>query len=408
MGNAAKRFGGAAVAAMLLTGCETAGPGAAGTVASSRPTASAPAVASTLVETRQAELPVPAGMRVHLVEFATAARGFALLVSDTPVEAVVNPEHGEYRVALFATTDGGRNWSPLRHPRPVGRESNMYVGAGDTVMLSAWPNDWYISGDGGRTFRHTRLSTPGDVPPEYLEAFEYSPGPYRLRCATDGCLVVERRSDGRTVAVPAQPEPGTQDLTMLRVDRQGRIWVVGLDAKRTPVAAMSPDGGRTWQTRNPPVQGTGTTYAMARFMASADGADLWLVGSTEPHGTTGARFGRSAALRKEIGLPDLWRLDGDAWVSQGRAASRPDAKLAGGKPSSVAPVGGGRALVAGGSYTWLVDDEWTPVELPTTPGYLGVLRDGTIHFGGDSQTRYLGTWDGSAFRWIRVVLTVRG
>jgi hypothetical protein len=404
MGDGAKRFGAAAVAVALLGGCATAGPD--GTGPSTPPaTGTTAVVASTLTETRQVALAAPAGMRVHLVEFTTAAKGFALLVSDAPAKAVTNPEQGEYRVALFATSDGGRTWSQLSHPRPVSREPNMYVGVADTVMLSAWPNDWYISADGGRTFRHDRRGTLGDVPPEYLEAYEYPQGPYRLQCANDGCLVVERQPDGRTVTVPTQPRPGTADITALRLDRQGRIWVLGLDAKRSPVAAMSPDGGRTWQTHNPPAQAADATYVMARFVTSADGADLWLVGSRDAHGTGTARFGRSTALRKEVGLPDLWRLDGDGWVSVGTAASRPDPKPS---PSSVAPLGGGLVLVASGRDTWLVGDGWTPVELPTAPGYLGLLRDGTIHFGVDAHTRYLGTWDGSALRWVRVVLTLKG
>jgi hypothetical protein len=394
---------GAFAVAALLGACATGGS-EGGTAATARPAVSSAPALSTVTEVRKTSLSVPAGMAVHLVEFATATTGYALLLSDAPVTTAANLEEAEYRAALFATTDGGRSWVERSHPHQVGRDQNMFVGDGDTVLLSVWPNDWYVSADAGRTFRLDRRTTLGDAPPEYVETFADPRSPYRLQCGTSGCLVVARRADGRTAAVAAQPRLPTGDVNDLRVDRDGRIWVVGLERDRSPAVAMSADGGRTWNRRTLPAQPGPSRYDMVRFLASHDGADVWLMGSRLAGQVIGGA-GRSLRLRKEEGLPDMWRLVGDAWVSKGLGTSRPpdSTQLTG--PSVVA-LGGGVVLVAGGRTPWLVNDEWIPVALPLPFGFVSGLRDGSVHAMVDQGTRFLGTWDGRAFTWVQVTLTV--
>jgi photosystem II stability/assembly factor-like uncharacterized protein len=396
---------GAFAVAALLGACATGGS-EGGTAASPRPAVSSSPALSTVTEIRRASLSVPAGMAVHLVEFASATTGYALLLSDSPVTTAVGLDKAEYRAALFATTDGGRTWVERSHPHPVGRDQNMFVGGGDTVLLSVWPNDWYVSADAGRTFRLDRRTTPGDAPPEYVEAFADPQSPYRLECGTGGCLVVARRADGRTAAVAAQPRLGTGEVNDLRVDGDGRVWVLGLDRNRSPAVAMSPDGGRTWHRRTPPAQPGASGYDIMRFVASHDGAELWLMGSRPPGQVIGGA-GRSLRLRKESGLPDMWRLDGDAWVSKGLGTSRPpnSTQLTG---TSVVALGGGVVLVAGGRTPWLVNDEWSPVALPLPVAFVGGLQDGSVHAMVDPGTWFLGTWDGRVFNWVQVTLTVGG
>jgi len=357
------------------------------------------------VETRQTALTVPDALTVRIVDFATADNGYALLVGAAPVKAATRPANAEYRAALFATTDGGRTWSQLRHPRPVSRDPNMFVGAGDRVVVSAFPSDWYISADGGKTFSYTKMDTPADLPLEYLEASADPRGPYRVICDQGPCKVYERPGK-RTVAVPAQPK--FEQISDVRVDRAGRIWVAGTDRNQAG-AAMSPDGGRTWRRADPPAQDKAARYMMMRFAASHDGADLWLVGYREPGAATGACFDRSARQRKEMGLPDLWRLDAGGWVSRGTGTSRPAPNRNQPEVSSVVAVGGGRMLVLYAYGLWLVDGGWTRVtDLPRTPAHINGLRDGTIHAMVDQDTRYLGRWDGRAFTWVRVTLTTDG
>jgi hypothetical protein len=169
---------------------------------------------------------------------------------------------------------------------------------------------------------------------------------------------------------------------------------------------MSADGGRTWHRRTPPGQPGASGYDIVRFVASHDGADLWLMG-LRPTGQVIGGAGRSLRLRKLQGLPDMWRLVADAWVSKGLATSRPpdSTQIQG---TTVVALSGGVVLVAGGRRPWLVDDEWTPVALPLPVGSVSGLRDGSVQaIVVDPGTRFLGTWDGKIFDWVQVTLTVR-
>ena len=386
------------VAGGLVTARRSAGgPGAAPLPRTTQPGASAAAAAeaptSTLVETLRRKLDVPKGMVPQIIEFGDAVHGYAQFISDEPISRPTeDPATWAYRALIFATRDGGRTWTTLVNPAPPGDSPQLVAVDANTLIISSTSTTGsWVSADGGRTFRRD----PSLTPPEMAGMMRGFPvGAY------DGKVVVDYfQPTMRPVA--NQPElPG------------GGVWaavqgagtrLVAASAERagdTAYTAISEDGGRTWRRLDAPHQDLAGPLDELRLVASRDRADIWLLGyATVPAGGVGS----TVRVRKNVGLPVIWRLDGDRWVSKG-TVGRPAPKPM--DTYSLAPIGGGLIAVAGPHGLALVDDAWTMASIFPRVEWVSTLPDGTVvasaAFG--NATVYLGQRSGREVRWTQVTL----
>ncbi|WP_422734494.1 WD40/YVTN/BNR-like repeat-containing protein [Micromonospora sp. WMMD558] len=293
-----------------------------------------PPTAVAVAETRRVQVAVPEGYDRPYVEFVDASHGYALFAS-----CGERPPGRDCPALLYATTDGGRSWRKLRHPRPVADNQQVYVATGVLALLSE-PYGWWASTDGGRTFRHTR----GEA------------GPVEWRAAQGRFQIVEAeggvgRWDGAGLdRLPVQP--GVRGLNTVGESR-GLLAAAGA-AGGLPYAAVSTDGGRSWRATPVPAPATGDVN-ITRVEVAPDG-ELWLIGERPDR----------------RGFPALWRWAG-SWQPV-RAEGHPErvappALLGGGRAAVVSSRGAG--VVAGGRYT---DVPW-----PVSPEhYLRILDDGTL------------------------------
>jgi hypothetical protein len=137
-----------------------------------------------------------------------------------------------------------------------------------------------------------------------------------------------------------------------------------------------------------------------RLSATPDGSEVWLVGS--PRLTAGGIGQRAPLRRKEMGVPVLWRWDGQAWLAQGTVGAPASAQ----HPYSVAPIGGGLVAAVGPDGLSLVDGAWHRSELVPVPEWVTTLADGTIFAMTSGGVYYLGTRAGRTVSWAQVTVNL--
>jgi hypothetical protein len=262
----------------------------------------------------------------------------------------------------------------------------MYVIDAQTVVLSSTPDDYWVTVDGGRTYRHDGKT----YPKEWDSAIARR---YPVR-ADGGQVVVV--SGATLVPTPAQPDLPGDVLAAVRAG--GRLVAASLsDTRDTAYTATSDDGGRTWQQRAVNAHSGAGRFENLGLDVSPDGADVWLL--AYPQLAAGS-VGR--AVRKEVGLPALWRFDGGRWIAKG-TVGRPKPEPMG--AYSVALIGGGLAAVAGAHGFALVDDAWTMVTFFPRVEWVSTLDDGTVVASAPTNaTVYLGARSGRDVRWTQISL----
>jgi hypothetical protein len=351
----------------LVAGCEV------GSIRRSPPPRSPPRPAAAMparpgiAEERQVRVRIPLDFTVQSLTFVDSTRGYALYTRcDDGPAAEPNCE-----ASLIATVDGGRSWLVRRHPHPFATNQQMVVGGNGAVMLLAEPYGWYLSRDGGLTFRHT-----GDAehPPDDYYTL---PGRFQLWYSSTEPVRVVEYVGGRSRGVPAQPPLPV--VTDTKYDESGRLWAAGVAAGR-PVVALSRDAGRTWQRQQVP--GSGDPVERVSLQISAGASDVWLT-----------------AQSAQDAFPQLWLYDGERW--QDRSVANHPAYI-----SSVAALGsgalamtlpGGAGLVQGEAY-WGTD--W-----PLDGGALRVLSDETLLASkGPYGEVFLGLGHGIFRQWVHVLV----
>ena len=370
----------AAVVAASLSACD-AGP-SPGPAAGARPAAPN----SLVTERVSAKIPAPDGYRLQTVEFADTRHGYAALWTDDPVSGGSDPDPNRWRYAsaIFATTDGGANWTRLKDPRPPSASPQMYTVDARTVVLLSEPDGWYVTTDGGASFRFS----PGEQQPPELDRLNQV-GPAGMRC-DDGCHLTVRGS---------RVDPGLAgDLSAVQ-HAAGAVWAATVD-HGVPRTAVSDDGGVTWRSVDVPAHPGGGAVFRLGLPVSPDGTEVWLVGTPVPAG--GGVGQRAPRRRKEGGVPMLWRFDGQAWQVQGLVGAPAATPF----PYSVAAIGAGLVAAVGPDGLSYVDEAWHDADLMPRPEYVTVLGDGTIFAPGpSSRVYYFGRRDGRDVSWTRLDLS---
>src|SRR5712691_2417146 len=176
--------------------------------------------------------------------------GRVLAVSGVPGE----PEHfyfGSVHGGVWETRDAGRTWKPIFDGQPIGTigalavapkdPKRIYVGSGEADMRSdiAQGNGLYVSGDGGRTWRHAGLTDTQQI----------------------GRIVVDPQDSGRVyVAALGHPYGPNPERGVFRSTDGGRSWQKVLfkndDTGAIDLAVKPGDPdvvyAALWQTRRPP------------------------------------------------------------------------------------------------------------------------------------------------------------
>ncbi|SBT53647.1 beta propeller repeat protein [Micromonospora narathiwatensis] len=321
-------------------------------------TASARPPVADVHEARLVRVAVPDRYDPPFIEFVDAEQAYALFATCDG-----RPPGRDCPALLFATQDGGRSWKPLRHPRSVAEDQQLYAPKG-LLVLAAEPFGWYASTDDGVTFTHY----PGVARPPVLVGADG-----RFQLTQDSGRVA--RWDGRRLRpLPAQPDLPTVNT----VREAGDLLVAAGATDGRPYAALSTDQGRTWQRS--PVPAPDGEVGVLRVMP-APGGEVWLIGE-RPDRT---------------GFPALWQYRGN-WELV-RAAGHPD------EMRSAAPVGDGRVAVTGPDGVGVVvDGRYERVNWPVGPEhYLYLLDDGTLVARAPDEI-VLAVGPVGARRWIRVAL----
>ncbi|MEE6258308.1 hypothetical protein [Plantactinospora sonchi] len=316
------------------------------------------------VPERAVRLALPASARLQQVEFVDAERGYALFVvggTDIPAAPVSSG-------LLFGTTDGGRSWQPVHHPRLDGHPQ-LHAGHG-LLVLVVEGTVWYVSADQGRTFR--RLE--GERPPD---AYHQLDGRFQLCCDGDARPKVVEWAGDRFRPLPAQPSLSRPELLGYG---GGRLVVARLSAGRAYVS-VSDDDGRSWL---PPVPLGDGTWSGLRAAVAPDG-DAWLIGYADDRTL----------------FPTLWRRDGPGggW-SLTRPVDPPE------RFTSAVPLGGGLLAVTGPDGAGLVGrGSYLALGWPVGGAHLRMLPDGTL-FAADPSTgqAWLGPGHGTERRWVTLRL----
>jgi hypothetical protein len=369
---------------VVLTGCSlvgdirrpppdpTAAPGSVATPAlggRSRPAGA---------QTRIVQVPVPAGYDRQKVDFADRQHGAALFTqcrSDDPAAP-----QASCTARLFVTADGGMSWRERKHPRPVARNQQLYVGADRSLVLLAEPHAWYVSTLEGGAFSRVPYSATGAP-----AAYHTLRGPVQVCCDGSAPPKVLRYRNGRAKEVPtAPPLPGDVRTALQRGPDQ--LWAASLDGGR-PAAAVSTDAGRTWRKTSVPGDVSGLRWIdlqMSVYVSGNLGAptrydDLWLVGAHEDR----TRF------------PAVWRCRPVCWSLVPAVGQPADAIAA-------APAGDGLLAVTTVSGTGLLGDRWTPTDWPV--GWIRQLTDGTLQVDGKDGSIWLGVGKGADRLWAELVL----
>ena len=232
---------------IALAGCQPppAGPTAPAPSPSSGKAVPASLVpASVVVDERIADI-IPPGFGIFAIEFSDLNHGYVVLSSTNPVNLATtkDPEEFQYTYAVFATTDGGRTWTRLTDPRRPGRLSGLWVLDARTIALEVTDEGWYVSRDGGATFRF--VTGPQDPPEIEVYDSRYIARPhaeceYTCRIVANGTLL----------------RPGLPGRSTAATEADGVIWAASLDGVGAHTA-LSRDQGRTWQRRDVPTHPMG-------------------------------------------------------------------------------------------------------------------------------------------------------
>lgn len=376
-----------------LSGCRAfGGAPAGGAPAGGAPAGGGETPMSTIAQTLRTTVDVPDGMALQILEFGDLNHGYAQFVSREPIaRPSSDPGTWAYRAVLFATRDGGRTWMALANPAPPGSSPQLFAVSATTVIVSSTTEDSWVSVDGGRTFRHD----PHPSPPEW--ALVMSRFPVEV---ADGRVVMDY---GQPTQHPVTTQPELPGELMTAVQAAGtRLVAAALDpASGTAYTSISDDSGRTWRRRDVPDPDGAGRLERVRLVTSPDRADVWLLGyQPAPAGSVG----RAAHARKDLGLPAMWRLDDDRWISKG-TVGRPAAEPL--DTYSVAAVGGGLLAVAWPHGFALVDDAWTMATFFPRVEWVGTLIDGAVVASAPSNgTVYLGTRTGREIRWVQVTVDI--
>ncbi|MFI0791888.1 hypothetical protein ACH4OY_04175 [Micromonospora rubida] len=326
------------------------------TAPSPDPATTAPAASPTASDVEIRHVRVAVGRRYDppYVEFVTAERGYAQFSGCSGQRCPA---------LLYSTTDGGRTWQRLRHPHPVSENPQLSVTPG-ALAISVGSHDWYTSTDGGLTFAHA----VGERAPA---AWQAAQGRFQLDEATGRAVRWQGR---RMTPLPAQPPvPVLHGL----VETRGLLVAAGVGGGR-PYAAVSPDGGRSWQrTAVPAPDGE---VGMLRPVAGPDG-EARLIGWPSDR----TRF------------PALWRYLG-RWLPV-PAEGYPARAL------SAVPLTTGRFAVSGPAGVGVVaDGRYDRLDWPLGPEHhLTLLDDGTV-LGRASDEVLLASGPVGSRQWVRVVL----
>ncbi|HEX5543213.1 MAG TPA: hypothetical protein VFX60_16920 [Micromonospora sp.] len=323
-------------------------------------------------EVRRVKVSVPVDYLLQHVEFVDADHGYVLFVCGH-ARAEADPNCA---AMLLATSDGGRSWRELRHPKPGG-DRHWLRANGSFVALSSG-DEQYVSVDRGRTF--VRHAASAALPEMVAERFGV--------CCESPLKVAER--DGAAFReLPNQPPIRGLTDVRYRVEtvrtsegktkERGTLWAAGLFEGR-PQVAVSLDGGKTWRQSKVSAEYRG--LSRVRFGLAPDG-DVWLFGYNTDNG---------------MSLPKLWRVQGPDLVPVN----------AGNHPSEifdVAAIGGGMLAVSGPHGGGVI-----------TPGHyndlgwplhhqVNVLDDGTLlSVNGNDDNIWLGQGWGAERKWIKLVL----
>jgi CDGSH-type Zn-finger protein len=326
-----------------------------------------PSTRSTIVEVRQARVPVPRSFHLQTLTFVDSARGYALFTrcgesSGKPI----------CEASLAATMDGGRSWSPRRLPRSMAADHQIVVSDNGAVMLLADPYGWYRSRDGGLTFRRTG---PADTPPD---DYYTGSGRFLVWRSDNGESRLMEYVDHHRQDLAVQP-PLSDGPTDAKYDESGRLWTVGIEDGKV-VVALSRDEGRTWQRQA--VAGPNGGLVSAWLEISAGGGDVWLLASTGPYA-----------------FPMLWRLEGTSWAYRPAVGHPPDMLR-------IAPLGGGALAVSLRDGAGLVngeDGDYADTGWPLAGAQLRVLADGTLMASSSVPGEiFLGLGHGVDRQWVKV------
>jgi photosystem II stability/assembly factor-like uncharacterized protein len=310
-------------------------------------------------ELRSRTVRVPEGFRLQTMSFLTAHLGAALFTRcSLPKRRVGN--HNDCTARLFVTTDGGDSWAAREHPEPVADGHQVRLGPAGQIALLAEPRSWYVSPDGGRTFR------PAATEPLAAE--------YQICCDQEPDREVLR--SGRPLR--AAPDLSGPPASMLA--RPGRdLWVAAATG-----TAVSTDDGRSWTTVAVP--GRAPAATRVTLQASADNEDVWLLAGT-------------AAPQA---YPQIWQLDDGAWLPV-EAEGHPADSI------STAPVGNGALAVSTRAGIGLVapGQQWQPTDWPAR-GHLRTLSDGTLLARDDlTGAWWLGSGGAGRRDWLKIELRPR-
>jgi hypothetical protein len=331
-------------------GCEPPPP------AKPRPTGSAPGGASAKVRPgdRHSRLDVPAGLVPHSMQFADAHTGYVLFAGCGT----------RCRAALFVTFDGGQSWLERDLPVTVADGFQLEVLDRDTPVLTTDSTGWYVSHDAGRSFTHAQR-----LPPEVKRASWV-----QVRCPDDDACPPQVLRDG--VALAAQPRlPG--HLRSAALGGDGRIWVVSV-ADTVLHAAVSPDGGRTWQPYGQPLPAAGTESI--QMTVSPDGRDVWLLAGSADRSVT------------------VFYAAETVWITVLAGFSLgPD-------PIAAAAAGGGALAMAGTEFAFVHRDGRRTGDRPRRVSWLGVLPDGTLVGSSGPAGTWLGVGAGPNRTWAHVTV----
>jgi hypothetical protein len=354
-------------AAALVAGCDV------GSIRRSPQRSPSPlavsASAGPIAEVRRARVPIPMDFTPQSLTFVDSTRGYALYTKCQEGSA----PNRSCAASLIATVDGGRTWSVRRHPQPYATDQQMVVSDSASVMLLAEPYGWYLSRDGGLTFRRT--GSPEEPPDDYYTL----PGRFQIWRWGDGPGRLVEYLDRHRRDVPVQP-PLAGGPTDVKYDEAGRLWATGLQGGRVQVA-MSRDDGRTWQRQQVP--GPNAGLVSARLEISPGAGDVWLLAETAPSA-----------------FPRLWLFDGAGWVEQAAL----------GAPRQVrSVVAVGRSVLAvselGSEAGLVVPPRYSECDWPIGNTFMRVLFDGTLLSEPDSRGEvFLGLGHGVDRRWVQVVV----
>jgi photosystem II stability/assembly factor-like uncharacterized protein len=245
------------------------------------------------------------------VEFADPEHGYAVSACEGT---------GGCRPSFAATADGGRTWASTPLPREVDARSRPELATFgvDRLVLRAGDRA-YASRDGGRTWVG---ATVADAPTEPVAGDLLRLGGNGDTCA-GGRVEVWGPDAAPRGPLPRQPAFGVCWVAQAPT-ATGAWWVGGMSADGRAAVAVTPDGGRTWQTKPLAVAGAARVATLGRYayaLVTGPGGELRAVFRSADRGAT---FTRVPATRLPGGVAGdaVPLLDGRLLLVEPAAADR--------------------------------------------------------------------------------------